>query len=99
MMRIGGLWAPSSEMQVLSKVRVVNGVIDLDVTKVDFATRYCTSRNTALDIGAAARLLAKTFRRVVAFEPIPATCAALSRNTRELENGMTCEGYRPGRHA
>lgn len=81
---VQGLWVPASDAKRLAALPLFEGLPNLDVKKVSAAIGACARRRTALDvgahIGATALFLARHFAEVIAFEAVPQTYAALSRN-------------------
>lgn len=88
--QVSGMWVPQREKERFSKVPLVDGIMDLDVTKVKQAATLCKSRHMAIDvgahIGATTLALSEMFHRVEAFEPMPPTFRALGQNIRGRQN-------------
>jgi FkbM family methyltransferase len=85
-----GLSVPQTEEKRFASCREFEGLPDLDVSKVSKCVNLGSRFETALDIGAhigaVSVYLARRFRKVVAFEAVPATFAFLERNTASLDN-------------
>lgn len=81
-----GLVVPRRELiRFQTKIGEFEGLPNLGVSHVAQCAKLCTSFNTALDVGAhiggVSAYLARHFRRVVAFEPVPETFEFLQHNT------------------
>lgn len=87
---LNGLWIHEREVRRFSEYPVFEGRLDIDARKNMRATKFCTSRRRALDIGAhigsVTRMLAGRFEAVDSFEAIPDTFGLLKKNTEGLDN-------------
>lgn len=85
-----GLLAPASDAKVLARYSEFEGLPDLDVSKAARCSALCSSFEVALDIGAhvgaVSLYLARKFKRVIAFEGVPATFQYLAHNVAGVAN-------------
>lgn len=97
-----GFWVPAWDAARWERLVTFEGLPNSDVQKVSESMGHCRQRRTALDVGAhvgiTAVYMARTFDRVVSFEPIPVTFDALTRNTQHLPN-VQRENFAVGRQS
>lgn len=90
LVQASGFWVPKIDASRWQYLEVFEGLPNSDVRKVAESMGHCRQRRTALDVGAhvgiTATYMARTFDRVVSFEPIPVIFEALTRNTSALPN-------------
>lgn len=88
--RVKGLLVPKIEAERFEELAEFEGLPNLDVAKVakcvDLGSAFETALDVGAHVGAVSLYLARKFKRVIAFEAVPATYEFLRQNTNELSN-------------
>lgn len=88
----GGIWVPDYDTGILNDMRQVAGVPAYQLDRLERALDHIPvkKRRRAIDVGAHVGLwtlhMARYFKRVEAFEPVPDNCQCWTRNCDHLEN-------------